>query len=232
MYDVTCKFPDVLAARVDRKADRVLRGTAQMATITRSVGRLLPEKTALFVCDIQEKFRPIISGYPAVIDTSARMIKAAGVLGLPVVATEQYPSALGPTVAELKSVLPHDTPIFSKKLFSMLVPELKDLLTTRHSHINQVLLCGIETHICVLQTTLDLIDNGYQVHVLVDAVSSQRPFDRAVALQRLSQVGAYLCTSEMCMFQLAKDASNPLFKQISNLAKEPRPDQLPLLSMM
>lgn len=94
----------------------------------------------------------------------------------------------------------------------------------------QVLLLGIEAHVCVLQTAVDLIEKGLEVHVLVDGVSSQRPGDRAVALQRMAQSGAFLSSSEMVLFQLMKDAKHKDFKAISGLVKEQRPEMLPLYS--
>ena len=120
----------------------------------------------------------------------------------------------------------------SKTQFSMCVPEVLDMFS-RHSAISQVLLCGIEAHVCVLQTALDLLDKGYEVHVVVDGVSSQRPADRAVGLSRMAQSGAFLTTSEMVLFQLLKDATHPDFKEISALVKEARPaEQLPIISQL
>jgi nicotinamidase-related amidase len=130
--------------------------------LAKGLGKLLPTSSALFVCDIQERFRPIISGFPAVVDTSRRMIRGANILGLPVITTEQYPKALGNTVPELKDVLSPSSPIVAKTRFSMLTAEVHDLLKQK-SAISQVLLCGIEAHVCVLQTTLDLLEAGYEV---------------------------------------------------------------------
>ncbi|MEW5298299.1 MAG: hypothetical protein WDW38_000975 [Sanguina aurantia] len=185
------------------------------------IGRLVPAKAALFVCDIQERFRPIITGYPTVIDTAKRMIRAAGILKIPVVVTEQYPQRLGSTVSELTEVLPPATFTVSKTCFSMLTPEVEKWLVER-PNVKQVLLLGIETHVCVLQSSLDLIEKGYEVHLLVDGISSQRAFDRAAGLQRLAQAGAFTCSSEMALFQLMGDSKHPDFKAISALVQEPR----------
>lgn len=201
-----------------------------MATVGK-LGKLAASETALFVCDVQERFRQIISGMPAVIDTSRRMVRAADALGMPVLVTEQYPEKLGSTVPEVTDVMPDRLLLgsrrFPKKVFSMIVPEVRYALRTM-PHVKTVLLCGIETHVCVLQTTLDLIERGYEVHVLVDGVSSQRPADRAVALQRLAQSGAYLATSEMALFQMMGSTEHPAFKTISGLCKEQRADPLPM----
>jgi isochorismate hydrolase len=96
------------------------------------------------------------------------------------------------------------------------------------NHVLQVLLCGIEAHVCVLQTTLDLVEAGYEVHILVDGVSSQRVLDRAAGLHRAAQSGAFLVTSEMALFQLMQDAKADKFKEISKLVQEPRLDSLGL----
>eukprot|EP00878_Enallax_costatus_P024792 GHUV01026481.1.p1 GENE.GHUV01026481.1~~GHUV01026481.1.p1 ORF type:complete len:166 (+),score=44.81 GHUV01026481.1:286-783(+) len=164
-----------------------------MAATAARLGKLQQKSTALFVCDIQERFRPVITGMPAVVDTVRRMIKGANVLGLPVVVTEQYPKALGNTVGELKEVLQPNVQVVEKTLFSMVTPEVSQMLKQRPT-ISQVLLCGIEAHVCVLQTTLDLIEHGYEVHVVVDGVSSQRHPDRSAGLHRAAQSGAFLVT--------------------------------------
>lgn len=201
-----------------------------MATLAR-LGRLMPNTSALFVCDIQEKFRPVISVFPAVVDASKRMVRGCQILGVPVVVTEQYPKALGNTVSEIKEVLDPKSELVSKTCFSMCSAEIRDWLGTRPT-VKQVLLCGIEAHVCVFQTTLDLLESGYEVHLLVDAISSQRPHDRAIALQRMAQMGAHLSSSEMALFALMKDAKNQHFKEISNLVKEQRPEPLPITSML
>ena len=103
---------------------------------------------------------------------------------------------------------------------------------TKTPTIKQILLCGIEAHVCVLQTTLDLLERGYEVHLLTDGLSSCRAHDRAVALSRLSQSGAFLTSSEMTLFQLMGDAKNPKFKQVSALIKEPRSDPIPFTSSL
>lgn len=208
---------------------------AALGSASKGIGKLLPGTTSLFVCDIQERFRPLIMGFPAVVDTSRRMIRGASIIGLPVITTEQYPKALGATVPELREVLPANSAIVAKTRFSMVTPEVAQLLKQKPA-ISQVLLCGIEAHVCVLQTTLDLIESGYEVHILVDAVSSQRTSDRAAGLFRATQSGAFLVTSEMALFQLMQDAKADHFKEVSKLVQEPRldPDTLgtPTLSSL
>ncbi|KAG1664253.1 hypothetical protein FOA52_003507 [Chlamydomonas sp. UWO 241] len=197
-----------------------------VSSLSRGLGKLLPSTSALFVCDVQAAFRPVIHHFPAVLDTSRRMARAAGILGVPVVCTEQYPKALGPTCAELSEVLPPSSIVIPKTLFSMVTPEVEAELG-KMPQVKQVMLLGIEAHVCVLQTTLDLLERGYEVHLLVDGISSQRPGDRAVALQRMVQSGAFLSTSEMALFQLMRDAKHKDFKAVSALVKEERMDPIP-----
>ncbi|GAX75726.1 hypothetical protein CEUSTIGMA_g3169.t1 [Chlamydomonas eustigma] len=199
--------------------------------ISSRIGKLIPSTSALFVCDVQEKFRPVISHFPAVIDTARRMIRGANTLQLPVIATEQYPKALGSTCSELVEVLTPTSPIVPKTLFSMLTPEVEEALQ-KMPNVKQVMLLGIEAHVCVLQTTLDLMERGFEVHLVVDGVSSQRLHDRAVGIHRMSQAGAFITTSEMILFQMMKDAKHKDFKAISALVKESQAEPIPFTSSL
>jgi len=186
------------------------------------------ERSALFVCDVQERFRPVIADMPAVIDTTARMVRGCAEMNIPIIVTEQYPKALGNTVEEVKKHLPESAPIVEKTMFTMLVPDTETHLQGLPD-VKQVMLVGIEAHVCVLATALDLIERGYEVHIITDGVSSQRLEDRAAAMQRLMQAGALVSSSEMAFFQMMGHAKHPNFKAISGLAKEERPPQLPRL---
>ncbi|KAI8079789.1 Isochorismatase-like protein [Halteromyces radiatus] len=180
------------------------------------IAKLTPQTTALFICDIQERFKGVIWQYPSVISVAGKMIKASKHLDIPMVVTEQYPKGLGATVAELdisdaKICLP-------KTKFSMFLPEIHQLLQKHNT--KSVLLLGIESHVCVLQTALDLLDNSYDVHVLADGVSSSNYPEIDIALARMKQAGAVITTSESALFQLVQDAKHEKFKGISNLVKE------------
>lgn len=203
----------------------------------RALGRLCPSSTALLVCDVQERFKPLICGFPAVADVARRMVKGAQALQIPVLATEQYPQKLGATVPEVE--LPPGTPVVAKTKFSMMVPEVRQWLSSaprpaaavgggnsgnNSDGIRSVMIVGIEAHVCVLQTALDLLAEGVEVHLITDGVSSQRAFDRAAGLARAAQSGAFLTTSESALFELCGDATHPAFKQISAVAREPRPE--------
>jgi nicotinamidase-related amidase len=204
-------------------------GNAPSKVATRAVGRLTDSDTAVFLCDVQERFRSVIHGFPAVADASRRLAQAACQLQLPVVVTEQYPKALGHTVGEVADVLPESSLVVAKTDFSMMVPEVKDFLNTR-SDIKNILLAGVETHVCVLQTTIDLVEMGYNVHILTDGVSSQRVGDRAAALSRLATMApgqVFISSGEMALFQMLVNTAHPSFKAISGIVKGERPEELP-----
>ncbi|KAH0507474.1 isochorismatase domain-containing protein 2A [Microtus ochrogaster] len=190
-----------------------------MAAARASLGRILPESSILFLCDMQEKFRPSIAYFPQIVSVAARMLKVARLLDVPVLLTEQYPQGLGPTVPELgaQGIRP-----VSKTCFSM-VPTLQKELDGR-PQLRSVLLCGIETQVCILNTALDLLERGLQVHLVVDACSSRSQVDRLVAMARMRQSGAFLSTSEALILQLVRDAAHPQFKEIQKIIKEPVPD--------
>ncbi|KAK7802057.1 hypothetical protein U0070_023956 [Myodes glareolus] len=146
-------------------------------------------------------------------------IQVAQLLDVPVLLTEQYPQGLGPTVPELGA---QGIQAVSKTCFSMVPPLQQEL--DRRPHLQSVLLCGIETQVCILNTALDLLDRGLQVHVAVDACSSQSEINRLVSLGRMRQSGVFLSTSEALILQLVKDSTHPRFKEIQKIIKEPAPD--------
>ncbi|CAG8436062.1 750_t:CDS:2 [Ambispora gerdemannii] len=185
-------------------------------SVLRNVIKLDLSATAFFMCDIQEKFQKMIHQFPSLVVTANKMISAAKILDIPMVVTEQNPKALGNTVPELdissaKLVLP-------KTKFSMFLPEVEKLL--KEKSINSVVLFGIESHVCILQTTLDLLENNYNVHVLADGVSSMNNPETDIALGRMRQAGALITSSESVLFQLLVDSKHEKFKSISNLVKE------------
>ncbi|XP_018646303.1 isochorismatase family protein, putative [Schistosoma mansoni] len=191
-----------------------------MSGISR-VGKLLLPRTALLLCDIQEKFRPTISHFDAIVETSSRMLTAARMLGMRILVTEMYPKGLGPTVKELGDL--NGIPIISKRSFTMLTDEVANILELR-KQIDSVLLCGIETHVCVQSTALDLIERGIQVHCIVDAVSSRNMVDRMFGFQRMSQSGVYLTTCESALLTILCGSDHPQFRDIQKIILKPSPD--------
>ncbi|XP_045388758.1 isochorismatase domain-containing protein 2 isoform X1 [Lemur catta] len=203
----------------EQQAQRPGGGKKEMAAARLSLGRVFPESSILFLCDMQERFRHHIAYFPQIVSVAARMLRVARLLEVPAVLTEQYPEGLGPTVAELRA---EDLQPLAKTCFSM-VPALQRELDSR-PQLRSVLLCGIETQACILNTALDLLDQGLQVHLVVDACSSRSQVDRLVALARLRQSGVFLSTSEGLILQLVQDATHPHFKEIMKIIKEPAPD--------
>jgi nicotinamidase-related amidase len=172
--------------------------------------------TALLVVDIQEKLVPHIHDHARLIWNARRLIEGAGILGLTVAATEQYPQGLGPTVAELAERLPARA---AKVTFSCAgCPQIFEDFRARGIH--KLLVCGVETHVCVQQTVLDLLADGWRVFVAVDAVGSRLEIDGRTALGRMDSAGATLTTTEAALFEWCQTAGTPEFKQISRLVRE------------
>ncbi|KAH9967725.1 Isochorismatase hydrolase [Lactifluus volemus] len=184
------------------------------------IPKLIPAHTAFLFCDLQTRFRSAIFGFESLITTGNKLIKAANILEVPLIVTEQNPRALGKTDDRLKlaSLGPLHLATIEKTLFSMATPEFLDLI--RKHKFKSLVLMGIESHVCVLQSTLDLLEEGYDVHVLADGVSSCNKEEVPWALERMRQAGAQITTSESMLFQLQVDASNPKFKAFSNMIKE------------
>ena len=176
------------------------------------------EKCLLLIVDIQEKFAPHIHEMDRVIERSRILIEAAGLLGVPVFVSQQYPKGLGQTVGPLREALDGRSRKFDKVTFSCCLDEALGR-ALQESGRNQVLLAGIETHVCVAQTALDLLAAGKRPYVAVDAVSARRRLDHDVALDRLKAAGATLTTAEAAILELTRTAQHPAFKTISNLIK-------------
>jgi len=190
------------------------------------LGRLRAEATVFFQCDIQERFRPLIWMMPAVIHVAVLMAKSARIMGIPLVVTEQYPKALGHTLPEVQAAWGGAPAVLAEKTrFSMCVPSVLQGLQGRKS----VVLYGIEGHVCVQQTCLDLLEQGYTVHLLTDGISSQVPIDRSTALLRMREAGALLTTSESVVFELMRDTKYAHFKAVSDLVKQRNPTPIPSL---
>jgi len=178
---------------------------------------LKPQTTALLIIDIQERILPVINNYQRVVDNTLKLIKGFKVLSLPIYFTEQYPKGLGPTIQSIKEELADLKP-FNKMSFSCSGAEnLFDELNTKN--LKQIVVCGIEAHVCVQQTVLDLIENGFQVNLASDAVSSRKEIDYSVALQRMQHHGAELTTTEAILFELLNVCGTPQFKEISKIVK-------------
>mmetsp|Transcript_82458 Transcript_82458/g.238156 ORF Transcript_82458/g.238156 Transcript_82458/m.238156 type:complete len:203 (-) Transcript_82458:80-688(-) len=183
------------------------------------VQRLVPSDTVFMLCDIQEKFRDLIDKMPHVIITAKAMLACAEKFAIPVIVTEQYPKFFQSTVPELDV---SKAQVFAKTKFSMCTDEVMDCLTSSAESAGRrsVVLFGIETHVCVQQTALDLLEKGYNVHVVADGVSSQRAPDRAIALERLRHAGVAVTSAESVLFELLRTKDAAEFKDVSKIAKE------------
>jgi nicotinamidase-related amidase len=172
--------------------------------------------TGLLVIDVQDKLVPSIIDAASLVRNITFLLDAARLLNMPVQCTEQYPRGLGSTVPELADRFPHrpDKVAFS----SCAVPSVVQAF---HREARpKIVLCGIETHVCVLHSALDLLALDFRVYIAVDAVGSRYRIDHKVALRRLEQAGAILTTSEMCVFEWIGGAGHPQFKAISRLIQE------------
>ena len=179
--------------------------------------RLDRGRAALVVVDVQEAFRPAVLDFETVARNVAVLIQGAHALGLPVLVTEQYPKGLGSTVPEVERHLDGVQPI-EKLCFSAAgSEEFADRLTA--SGREQVLLCGIESHVCVNQTADDLLGAGREVHVAQDAVSSRTEDNRRLGLHKMERAGAVLTSVETALFELLREAGTPEFKEIQKLVK-------------
>lgn len=172
------------------------------------MGLLSRERAALVVVDVQEAFRPY-AAFAGVAGSTARLLRGARILGVPVVVTEQYPRGLGRTAPEVG--LDELAPL-EKSVFSAARAEGFDL----HGR-DQALVCGLETHVCVSQTVHDLLAAGVEVHVPADAVGSRHELDHLQGLERMARAGAIVDTVEAALFELLERAGTPEFKEVQQL---------------
>lgn len=175
------------------------------------------------ICDLQEKFRPAIHEYARVITTTQKVLKASKILNIPVFATTQLRSKLGETCPELGLDSPDGIKTHAhvdKSAFSMMVPDLQKAFNELGPEKREVVIVGIETHICVTQTTLDLLREGHKVYILADGVSSCNKEEVPIALARLRAEGAIVTTSESWLYECMGDAGIDEFKGIAGVVKE------------
>ncbi|MDU5086024.1 MAG: isochorismatase family protein [Anaerococcus vaginalis] len=177
------------------------------------------DNTLLLVIDLQEKLMPAIYESDKIIKNSATLLKVFEMYGIKKIATEQYPKGLGQSVDEIKENL-DDKNIFSKTSFDAITDEVSSYL--KENKITNVIITGAETHICVYQTVRRLLFEGYKVFVVEDAVSSFNKEQKDLGLKAMSDMGASLVNTEMLMFDLASDAKDENFKEISKMVKNLR----------
>lgn len=175
---------------------------------------LTAESAVVLLIDLQERLVPAIHDGDVVVSRAARLAEAARLLNVPIRATEQYPAGLGSTVAQLAG---YPDAVLTKTTFSAKADP--GFATFLPAGVSQIVVAGVEAHVCVLQTVLGLLPGGHRVLMVADAVGSRDPADRAAAIERARQHGAEIVTSEMVLFEWLRDAQHPKFREIQKLIK-------------
>lgn len=175
-------------------------------------------QTALVVVDLQEAFRSAIPDFPLIAERTSIAVRGFQILDIPIIITEQYPKGLGSTVEEIRYSLPDDFEFIEKTAFSSCGarPFQEKLKATGVTH---VVICGVETHICVNQTAHDLLTEAFEVHILTDCVGSRFSTDKETALRKMRMNGVIPSTVEMALFELLRDAKHEQFKEVQALIK-------------
>lgn len=171
----------------------------------------------VLMIDVQEKLVKA-TGADVEAQNAAKMIAAANILGLPVLVSEQYPKGLGSTVTNVSENFSENTKVIEKSAFSILKEE-NALETIKSYGKKQVILFGIETHICVLQTALELIKNGFEVYLIKNASKSRQEFEHLSGIDVMKSAGVNVVTLEITLFELLETSKNPSFKQVQALIK-------------
>jgi len=170
------------------------------------------ENTVLLIVDMQERLLPHIHESEALLGKTAALIECCKALGIPILVTEQYPEGIGPTVPQLAQSIVNCQKI-SKRTFSC-CRELKFMEALKTLRRKQIIMAGIETHVCIFQTAADLAGGGYAVQVISDAVGSRTPANKAIGLERIKMLGAGISSVESSVFELLETSACPEFKQI------------------
>ena len=180
------------------------------------LAKLEPDQALALVIDLQEKLLPSIQDGEACLAGAGKLILAAQVFGLPVVVTEQYPAGLGATHPAIRAIM-GDAQVFDKTAFSACTGPVMDAIAA--SGRRQIIIAGVETHVCVQQTALDLLRAGFDIWICVDCIGSRRALDRDIALTRLQHAGVIVTSVESVIFELQKQAGGELFKRILKIVK-------------
>lgn len=180
--------------------------------------RILKNESIAIMVDIQEKLLPAMIKREELITNSVKLLKGLNVLKLPLLVSRQYTKGLGDTDSELKEFIDEGTPDFDKITFSCYEDKnMKRYIDSQK--VKNVILFGIEAHICLQQTAIDCLDAGYQVIVVTDCISSRKEMDKNTAILRLQKEGAILTTYEALLFELTRVAGTDIFKEISKIIK-------------
>ena len=187
--------------------------------ITDRTYRIARENTQAMIIDVQERLTPHIYDHENIVKKTVTLIKGLQALDIPIMLNEQYKKGLGDTLPEIREVLEGD----NAKSFEKVTFSACDNDDSWHYLAQQnrsiVLLFGVEAHVCVMQTALDLLDNGMQPVIIGDAVGSRFPYDKKQAIRRIRRAGSVISTVESILFELCRSSKDPAFKTISNLIK-------------
>ncbi len=178
---------------------------------------LRADRAALLVIDVQERFAGSIAGWPALLERVAALCEGSRALGIPIAATEQYVKGLGHTAEPVKAALGPDAPTLEKMRFSALTPEIRNWFD--RTGRSQLILCGLEAHVCVLQTALDARRAGSSTWLATDAISAGQPEQVAPAMHRMERAGCTPTGVVSCLYEMATSAEHPAFKSVLKAAK-------------
>jgi nicotinamidase-related amidase len=178
---------------------------------------LKPETTALLVIDIQGNLAQAMHERDSLYENLQKIIKGIQVMEIPIIVTEQIPEKLGPTIPEISSLFDEFSPI-PKSSFSCCGDE-NIMKALKEVNRKQILITGIESHVCLYQTTMDLIDLGYEVHIVADCISSRTTENRSIGIERMREKGGILASTEMALFELLKVAEGEKFRKIVRVVK-------------
>lgn len=179
--------------------------------------RMLAEDTAALFIDFQEKLVPVIYGNEEIVKKSAVLAQGLAEIGVPFAVSQQYTKGLGETVPAVTQAM-DSFQYMEKNTFSCLACE-EIAAWIKAQGKKTILVCGVEAHICVMQTVIDLLGEEYRVFVVADCVGSRNPYDKEIGLERMKAEGAMLTTCEAALFELTRGAKSPHFKVVSKLVK-------------
>jgi len=178
---------------------------------------LMLERTALIIIDVQDKLAHLMYRKEALFENLQKIIKGTHILGIPILWLEQNPEGLGPTIPEVADLLSNTEPI-SKLSFSSCRND-RFIQALKALNRKEILIAGIETHVCVYQTAVDLVNLGYEVQIVADAVSSRTMENKKIGLQKMRDAGVSLTSTETALFELLKVAEGKQFKEILKVIK-------------
>jgi nicotinamidase-related amidase len=171
------------------------------------------ENSCLLIIDVQEKLIPAVHQSQQIIDNCVWLLRLATKLHIPILASEQYPRGLGKTVSPIQALIPTDSLIEKVHFSCMADNDCRQRLES--IPCQQIIIAGIEAHVCVLQTAIELVDIGKEVFLVADAVSSRNIQDKELGIERMRDVGAHIVSKEMVLFEWIHEAGTPTFKEVS-----------------